>query len=345
MTNRRFIVPLLVLGVLASSVLLGQGQSTDPIAKEHRGEVLYDQGVHAFFDRDYQDAIQRLGQVESLGSADPRPYFFLGLAYLKDGDRTKAGEYLQKAAQLEWTGRGARDYSVSTALIRIQGEERLLLESYRKQAKREWQKTEAERQKVRYGQTKEEEKAVLAAMREQGPKLPPPPTEPFVGTAPFGARSTDPFRTPEDDGEQRLVPADDKPPQVEKPESVEEKTPDEPMSEEKPAEPKKADEDDPFADEPMSEEKPTEPKKADENDPFADEPMSEEKPAEPKKADEDDPFADEPMSEEKPAEPKKADEDDPFADEPMSEEKPAEQKPADKKEEKKDEDIEIDPFA
>ncbi|MDR3108257.1 MAG: hypothetical protein LBU65_01035 [Planctomycetaceae bacterium] len=301
MTGRKIVVLLFVVAVLVFAMSTGANvvysQTTDPIAKEHRGEVLYDQGVHAYFDHDYKDAISRLEQVEELDSIDPRPYFFLGLAHFKNDDKEKAEKYLTKASRLEWTRRGMRDFDVAAALVRVQGKERGLVEKFRSQAKQEWQQTEAERRKVRYGSTKDNDRAILEAIVKQGP------TE-FVGQAPFGARSTDPFRTETDDGGERLIKSDDAVPSVvikkemkeEKPVLEDVKTDVTETDDMKSDDEKKSDVEDPFADDE---------KKSDEED---------EKPADEKKSDdEDEKSADEKKSDdedEKSADEKKSDEDD-----------------------------------
>ncbi|HBT77124.1 MAG TPA: hypothetical protein DEB39_09400, partial [Planctomycetaceae bacterium] len=186
----------------------------DQFLRERQAEFLYDRGVHSFFDQDYTDAIAKLKKVEVLESVDPRPYYFLGLSYNRIKDKSNADKYLKKASRLEWEGRSARDYRVSDALKRIQGRERLQIESYRKQAKRNWEKVETKRLETKFNQTKAEENAILAAMRKQPEPIPEAPEVPFVGTAPFGARSVDPFRSPEKENEarDRLIPADDQKP-------------------------------------------------------------------------------------------------------------------------------------
>jgi tetratricopeptide (TPR) repeat protein len=337
MTKRKFVVSLFVVAVLVFAMSTGTtvvcSQTKDPIAKEHRGEVLYDQGVHAYFDHDYEDAISRLEQVEELDSIDPRPYFFLGLSYLKNDDNDNAEKYLKKAAKLEWTRRGVRDFDVAAALIRIQGKERVLVEKYRSQAKQEWQQTEAERRKVRYGTTKDNDKAILAAIVKQGPKE-------FVGQAPFGARSTDPFRTNTDDGEERLIKSDDAVPSVIIKEEVKEEIP---LLEDvktdatktdvvKPDDEKKSDDEDPFGED-EKEDKPADEKKTEDNE---------------MKSDDEEP-SEEDEKEDKPADEKKTEDDEMKSDdEEPSEEDEKEDKSADEKktedDEKKSDDEDDNPF-
>ena len=177
--------------------------------KENEAENLYGKGVHAFFDANYRGAVKLLKKVEELGSEDPRPYFFLGIALSRLGKGEEAEATLKKAAALEWEGRSARDYNVSDAIKRIQGTERLFVESFRRQAKADWEAGDQIRLEKRYGQEKAAGKSILAQLAK-GSELPPPEKSQFVGVAPFGARSVDPQRYSDaKDGVDNLVPTDD----------------------------------------------------------------------------------------------------------------------------------------
>ena len=191
-TMKNLVFPVLLFVVWGNAKLFA-----DVFAMENKSEVLYGQGVHAFFDGDYKGAIRLLKQVEQLGSEDPRPYYFLAIANHRLGNDNLADEQFRKAARLEWEGQAIRDYNVSDALRRIQGNERLYIEMYRRQAKIDWQKAEQRRRDAKYEKGKSEEKDVLATLAKS-----------FVGAAPFGARSVDPFRDAENDGK-NLIPSDD----------------------------------------------------------------------------------------------------------------------------------------
>ncbi|MDR0328826.1 MAG: hypothetical protein LBI05_11070 [Planctomycetaceae bacterium] len=130
-------------------------------------DTLYGKGVHAFFDGDYEKAITILSQVEDIKSVDPRPYYFLGLAYLRQKKTEKADQFFKKAAQLEYSGRALRDYGSSEALRRIQGEERLRLEKIRAEAKKNAQVRDQQYREARYGS---ENAAGREAIRQFGPK-------------------------------------------------------------------------------------------------------------------------------------------------------------------------------
>jgi tetratricopeptide (TPR) repeat protein len=120
------------LSVLAVCFLFGgtvfAGDS--PIAVDESVSI-YGNGVHAFFDRNYEEAISILLKAEEIKSEDPRSYYFLGLAYLRQKKSERADRCFKKAAQLEFSGRAIRDYAVSESLRRIQGEERLRIEKIR----------------------------------------------------------------------------------------------------------------------------------------------------------------------------------------------------------------------
>jgi len=114
-------------------------------------DFIYGRGVHAFFDRDYEGAVTILLRAKEIGSIDPRPFYFLGLAHLRQGKIEEADQYFEKAAQLEFSGRAARDYGVSEALRRIQGEERLRIEGIRAEERANAQQREQQFLEARFG--------------------------------------------------------------------------------------------------------------------------------------------------------------------------------------------------
>jgi len=114
-------------------------------------DIIYGKGVHAFFDRNYEEAITILSEAEKLNSADPRPYYFLGLACLRQQKTERADHYFEKAAELEYGGRAARDYAVAESLRRIQGDERLQIEKIRAEERINAQKREQRLTEIRYG--------------------------------------------------------------------------------------------------------------------------------------------------------------------------------------------------
>jgi tetratricopeptide (TPR) repeat protein len=146
------------LSVFALCVLLGgtvfAGDSTiyaDSTIVADESVSLYGNGVHAFFDRHYGEAVKILSKAEEIKSEDPRAYYFLGLAYLRQKKTERAERYFKKAAQLEFNGRALRDYAVSESLRRIQGAERMRIEKIRNE-ERINARIKAQRQlELRYG--------------------------------------------------------------------------------------------------------------------------------------------------------------------------------------------------
>ena len=108
-------------------------------------------GVHAFFDRNYEEAVKIMSKAEELDVEDPRPYYFLGLAFLRQKENEKAEQYLRKAAQLEFNGHALRDYAVSEALRRIQGTERMRIEMIRSEERTNARIREQRVREARYG--------------------------------------------------------------------------------------------------------------------------------------------------------------------------------------------------
>lgn len=170
--------------------------------KASRSESLYGKGVHAFFDKDYAGAIDLLAQAEQLGSEDPRPYYFLALAHFRLKHNDKADDYFKKAARFEWEGQSVRDYNVSEALRRIQGNGRLHVERYRNQAKLDWQQAEKRKRDILYAKEKADEKRILTEMAKHP-----------VVVVPFGAKSIDPLGTGKKIEVQILEDSDSKPKQ------------------------------------------------------------------------------------------------------------------------------------
>ena len=177
--------------------------SANIFAKQQQAEVNYGKGVHAFFDGDYQQAIVVFRDIEELGVKDPRAYFFYALSHYRLEENDKAESLFKKAAEFEISERRFRDYNVSDAIKRIQGKERIMIEDYRQKARNDWNAAEKRRSEVKYGESKTQDKDILSTL-----------SKPFVGTAPFGARSVDPFRKNTDEDHLKLIPSDDKMPSV-----------------------------------------------------------------------------------------------------------------------------------
>jgi len=183
------------------SLLAGAPFVADSFADTEESESIYGNGVHAFFDRDYEEAVNILSKVEELKTEDPRPYYFLGLAYLRQKKTEQADKYFKKAAQLEFGGRALRDYAVSESLRRIQGEERLRLEKIRAEERINARLREQRLQEARYGQknaTAREELLQSTAQNQNGDAPTLQPTEDGFGNNAFGVKPIDPTNTSEE---------------------------------------------------------------------------------------------------------------------------------------------------
>ena len=163
-------------------------------------DTIYGRGVHAFFDRDYERAIAILSMAEEMGSIDPRPYYFLGLAHLRQNRSAQADQYFVKAAELEYAGRAARDFAVSESLRRIQGAERMRIEQIRTTERANAQQREQRAHEIRYGR---ENAAAREMLRQPSPQnrradlaVLQRMAEAFDENA-FGARPIDPTDTAE----------------------------------------------------------------------------------------------------------------------------------------------------
>lgn len=95
--------------------------------------AVYGDGVHSFYAGNFQQSHDYLTQVVDIGTDDPRVYYFRGLSALRLGSQTEANEDFRKGATFEAERGNTR--SVSRALERIQGPDRLLLEQSRSKAR------------------------------------------------------------------------------------------------------------------------------------------------------------------------------------------------------------------
>jgi len=141
-----------MLSVIVFCFLLGGAVvATDSPFITDESDSIYGKGVHAFFDRDYEVSITILSKAEEIKSNDPRPYYFLGLAHLRQKKTEPAEQYFKKAAQLEFNGRSLRDYAVSESLRRIQGKERMRIEAIREEERTNARARERRLREMRYG--------------------------------------------------------------------------------------------------------------------------------------------------------------------------------------------------
>jgi len=163
-------------------------------------DTIYGRGVHAFFDRNYEEAVKILSEIEKLDSADPRPYYFLGLSYHRQKKTERADHYFEKAAKLEYSGRALRDYAVSESLRRIQGEERQQIEKIRVEERVNAQVREQRRREIRYGnesaEARESIRRTSSPNRSEDLEALQKSADSF-GVNVFGARAIDPTQSSE----------------------------------------------------------------------------------------------------------------------------------------------------
>lgn len=189
----------LLLIVIFCSLLGGVVLVADIFTVTEESDIIYGKGVHAFFDRNYEEAITILSAAEKKESNDPRSYYFLGLAYLRQKKSEQADQYFEKAAQLEYSGRTLRDYEVSESLRRIQGNERMRIEKIRTAERINAQKREQRLMEIRYGKETATDRESLQQLspqnqREEDLAVLQKMTESF-GENTFGVQPIDPTNT------------------------------------------------------------------------------------------------------------------------------------------------------
>ncbi len=94
---------------------------------------LYGQGVHAYFAGNSAQAEVCISSALELKTDDPRYYYFRALALLRMGRTAEARGDMLVGAQLE--SQHPNRFAVGTALERVQGADRLMLERFRRDAR------------------------------------------------------------------------------------------------------------------------------------------------------------------------------------------------------------------
>lgn len=94
---------------------------------------LYDQGVNAFFAGGACRADALLSEALTFNSQDPRAYYFRALSLLRQGRIDEARGDMLVGAMVE--AQHPQRYAVGTALERVQGCDRLMLEQFRREAR------------------------------------------------------------------------------------------------------------------------------------------------------------------------------------------------------------------
>lgn len=95
---------------------------------------MYGEGLHAYFDGEYESAFDLFTDAIELGPQDPRPYYFRGLTLIKVDRADAAEEDFNRGAELEAKS-GTASSEVNKALTRIQGKIRIELQKHRRKAR------------------------------------------------------------------------------------------------------------------------------------------------------------------------------------------------------------------
>lgn len=124
LNNLRFYLPLATFVVLTTNLAWGQ---------QSLSGKLYDQGVNAYFAGRYSEAEAALSESLADNSQDPRTYYFRALSLLRQGRIEEARGDMFTGALLE--AQSPRRFAVGSALQRVQGSDRLMLEKCRRDAR------------------------------------------------------------------------------------------------------------------------------------------------------------------------------------------------------------------
>jgi hypothetical protein len=141
-----------------SCCLLSGGQFAG--AREwNNASLQYGRGAHAYFVGQDDLAEKYLSRAIESNPSDPRAYYFRAMSRLRRGQEAEARADMLAGATVE--ARAPSRYPVGTALERVQGQNRLLLESYRRQARLDEAASRDERARTRYEQTVDREPEIL----------------------------------------------------------------------------------------------------------------------------------------------------------------------------------------
>jgi hypothetical protein len=174
---RRFVLTCLSLLALALAGPVSWGQ--DSLLEE-----MYGRGVHAYFSHNYKEANELLTAAIKAGSRDPRAYSFRGLTFSRLGRPDEATADFDAGAVLEATS--GEPYPIGRSLERIQGSERLALETHRRQARLAVHNAQTTRDDARLETTRNAEGDALRDPSRVAPAGAPLP-EAADPSDPFGA--------------------------------------------------------------------------------------------------------------------------------------------------------------
>jgi len=190
---------------------------------------LYSQGVHAYFAGRPGQAEMFMSRALASETGDPRLYYFRALSLMRMGRMDEARGDMMVGADLEAQRPGR--FAIGTALQRVQGSNRLVLERYRRQGRANAVTNRERTSQARYSPTFDQESQVLRRriiipidefLRPSGPQplsaaelaaLPPFPPRSRVAPAPAGATpragptvGEDPFRDDPQAGAAAIAP-------------------------------------------------------------------------------------------------------------------------------------------
>ena len=147
-----------VVGVLGCVAVFGA--CVAPARAQGVLDDLYGQGVHAYYDGDFETSAAWLSQAVEGGTRDPRAFYFLGLAHWKLGDQDSASAEFRRGAEIETEGT-EQFFPIDRSLARVQGEARLAIEKARRQARADADARAVARARARYEATIAAEARVL----------------------------------------------------------------------------------------------------------------------------------------------------------------------------------------
>lgn len=150
---------------------MGPGLAVPLVPEDQAVARMYGSGVHSFFSGDYQQAYDDLTQAVEAGTADPRAFYFRGLAARKLGRLDESEADFSMGARKEADGLGG--WPVSRSLERVQGTDRLALERYRAQARVAAVQRDREAIERRYSGIERMQPDLLRVQRPEGVVIDP----------------------------------------------------------------------------------------------------------------------------------------------------------------------------
>lgn len=181
-----------IVAAALAAIVAGAGARADLTSVEEQAIAsTYGSGVHAYFAGDYDRSHEILSQAIEAGTADPRAWYFRGLAALKLGRTDEAEADFASGSTRESENTGA--WGVARSLERVQGCDRAKLERYRVRAKVASLQEDRRRSRLRYLGVESAEPEVL---RDRIPETvrPPLPGQPFQTPTPVDGDPLDPIQ-------------------------------------------------------------------------------------------------------------------------------------------------------